>query len=200
MRNGRTSRRGRRLVSLAGIVVVVVGVFVGVAACTDLAATATPTTGATPSAAPTETQSAAPGTPEASAAETPPATVAPPAEPSASPSSSLQPSVDTLKVRRRADCLGDNGTATVGSIRLTWTASGTTGVRISIDPPSPDVAYDYGYADYPASGSAIVPFACDPPKHDANGDYHLYVVTTLHERGYAFYRYAKVYEVVPTPS
>jgi hypothetical protein len=192
MRSERTSRLGRPLVALLGIIVVVVGVV----ACTDLAATATPTTGSTPSVAPSETQSPAP---QASSTETPSATVAPAAEPSAGPSSSLPPLVETLKVRRTADCHGDNGTGTVGSIRLTWTASGTTGVRISIDPPSPDVAYDYGYADDAASGSAIVPFACDPPKHDAKGDYHLYVVTTLHERGAAYYRYAKVYEVVPTP-
>jgi hypothetical protein len=196
MHHGRSSRLGRRLVALlSGIVVVV-----GVSACTDLAATAAPTTGATTSAAPTETQSAAPATPEASAAETQLATVPPPAEPSPGPFSSLPPLVETLKVRRTADCLGDNGTGTVGSIRLTWTASGTTGVRVSIDPPSPDVAYDYGYADYAASGSAIVPFACDPPKHDAKGNYHLYVVTTLHERGAAYYRYAKVYEVAPVPT
>jgi hypothetical protein len=195
MRSVWTSLLLRRLVALLGIIVVVVSVV----ACTDRAATAAPTTGSTPSVAPSEKQSPAPETPEASSPETPSATVAPPVEPSAGPASSLPPLVETLKVRRTADCQGDNGTGTVGSIRLTWTASGTTGVRISIDPPSPDIAYDYGYADYAASGSAIVPFACDPPKHDAKGDYHLYVVTTLHERGAAYYRYAKVYEVVPTP-
>jgi hypothetical protein len=196
MRRGRSSRLGRRLVALLSSIVVVVGV----GACSGLSATAGPTTGSTPSAAPSVSQSPAPGSPETSTAATPLATVAPPAEPSPGPSSSLPPLVETLKVRRTADCLGDNGTGTVGSIKLTWTASGTTGVRISIDPPSPDVAYDYGYADAAASGSAIVPFACDPPKHDATGHYHLYVVTTLHERGTAYYRYAKVYEVAPSPS
>ena len=144
----------------------------------------------TPASSPTSAP--LPTTPEATSAATPFS--------SAGPAASVPPSVDTLKVRRTADCLGNNGTGTVGSIRLTWTASGTTGVRISIDPPSPDVAYDYGYADYPVSGSAVVPFACDPPNHDANGDYHLYVVTTLHDKGYAYYRFAKVYEVVPAAS
>jgi len=163
--------------------------------------TVTPVTSGEPPTAPAETPaetppasapaSAAPGTPAAATGE-----------PSAGPSASLTPSVDSLKVKRSADCLGNNGTSTVGYVKITWTASGTTGVRISIDPPSADTAYDFGYGDYPASGSAEVPFACDPPNHDANGDYHLYVVTTLHDKGYYFWRLAKVYQVAspsPTP-
>jgi hypothetical protein len=161
--------------------------------------TAGPSAAPTATVAPAGSPSSAPASPAATLALLPtalPATLPPGA--SLEPGASVPPSIDTFKVRRSADCLSDNGTGTVGSIRLTWTASGTTGVRISIDPPSPDVAYDYGFGDYPASGSAVVPFACDPPNHDSNGDYHLYVVTTLHDRGYAYYRYAKVYEVTPT--
>ena len=115
------------------------------------------------------------------------------------PSGSVEASVDSLKVRRTADCLTDNGTGTVGSIKLTWTASGTSGVRISIDPPSVEGAYDYGYGDYPASGSAEVPFACDPPNHNANGDYHLYVVTTIHTKGRFAWQYRRVYTTAAPP-
>jgi hypothetical protein len=139
-----------------------------------------------------------PGT-EAPTTEAPP-TEGPVTTPLGSPAPGSSPSVDSLKVKRTADCLATNGTSSVGYVTITWTASGTTGVRISIDPPSPDVAYDYGFDDYPASGSAEVPFACDPPNHDATGDYHLYVVTTLHDKGYFFYRFAKVYQVAASPA
>jgi hypothetical protein len=114
--------------------------------------------------------------------------------PPGSPAGTPKPTVESLKAPRTASCTGDNGTGTVGSIHLSWTAIGTSGVRLSIDPPSPDDAYDYPFADYPATGSADVPFACDPPNHDANGDYHLYVVTTIHDGGYYAYRYARVYQ------
>jgi hypothetical protein len=92
-----------------------------------------------------------------------------------------------------ASCTGTNGTALVGYIHVSWTATNTTGIRLSIDPPAPDTAYGDGYADYPAVGSADVPFDCDPPTSDATGPYHLYVVTTIHTTGYFSYRYMKVY-------
>ena len=113
---------------------------------------------------------------------------------SPAPSASRTPSVDSLKGPRSASCTGTNGTAPPGYIHLTWTASNTTGVRLSIDPPAPNDAYDYGYDDYPAIGSADVPFTCDPPKSDARrrlppvrGDDRS---TTS---GYFAYRYLKVY-------
>lgn len=174
-----------------------------VAACGSPGPSVIPTsTGPASSAAPGESPSVTAPPPTEATSEapaTPPATSGPPGG-SPAPSSSAAPSVDSLKVQRTADCNADNGTGTVGMVRVTWTASGTTGVRISIDPPSPDVAYGYGYADYPASGFADVPFACDPPNHDAKGDYHLYVVTTLHDKGYFFYRYARVYATTPGPT
>jgi hypothetical protein len=88
-----------------------------------------------------------------------------------------------------------NGTPTVGYIHLSWTAANTTAVRLSIDPPAPNTAYGYGYADYPwpAVTSADVPFACNPSTTDATGPYHLYVVTTAHTTGYFQYRFIKVY-------
>jgi len=113
---------------------------------------------------------------------------------SAGPGASLTPDVTSLTITHTANCAGDNGTGTIGQIQISWTAEGTTGVRVSIDPPSPAEAYANGFADYPAIGSADVPFACSPPNHDANGDYHLYVVTTIHASGYAAYRFAKVYQ------
>jgi hypothetical protein len=101
--------------------------------------------------------------------------------------------VDTLKAPRSASCTGTNGAAPAGFVHLSWTASGVEGVRLSIDPPAPNNAYDYGYDDYPAIGSADLPFTCDPPNSDAGGAYHMYVATTAHERGYFAYRYVKVY-------
>jgi hypothetical protein len=154
--------------------------------------------------APVVLPTATPGGPASSAV--PGESVAAPSEPSpteapipteaasAVPGSSVTPDVTTLTVVRTASCTSDNGTGTVGLIRLTWSAEGTTGVRVSIDPPSPAQAYAFGYADYAAVGSADVPFACSPPNHDTKGDYHLYVVTTIHASGYAAYRFAKVYQ------
>lgn len=181
------------------------------AACGDLTPTIAPVP--TSSAATLPTEAASAGTPTAEPpgptaqppgpTEVPPApTEEPPAPtPEGSPSASVPPMVDTFKVKRSASCLGANGTDQVGSIKLSWTTSGTTGVRISIDPPSPDVAYDFGFGDYGPSGSAIVPFACDPPGHDANGDYHLYVIWTLHATNKAaYYRFAKVYDITPEPT
>jgi hypothetical protein len=185
-----------------------------VAACGDAVTTAGPLSSA--SAAVTQTGPASPGLPSVAATggptaeppgptQRPPVPTTGPAEPtpegSPGPSSSAPPMVDTLKVKRTASCLGTNGSGQVGSIKLTWAASGTPGVRISIDPPSPDLAYDYGFGDYPASGSAILPFACHPPNHDGTGGYHLYVVWTLHEANRpAYYRFAKVYDITPAPT
>ena len=137
-----------------------------------------------------------PGSPSVAPATQPPLATEQPS----GPASSALPIVDWIQVAHTASCSSDNGTGTVGLLRITWSASGTTGVRISIDPPSPDVAYDYGFADYPPSGFADVPFACDPPSHDAKGAYHLYVVTTLKVGGHAFFRYARVYDATPAPT
>ena len=154
-----------------------------------------PTPGATSSAFPA---SAPPGTPSAAptaATPTQAPTIAPPPTPTGPPSSAApgSPVVDSLKGPGRASCTGTNGTGTPGYIHLEWTASNTTGVRLSIDPPAPNDAYDYGYADYAADDEADVPFTCDPPNSDANGDYHLYVLTTLHDDGRFAWRYIRVY-------
>ncbi|HXI44937.1 MAG TPA: hypothetical protein VNH13_01415 [Candidatus Acidoferrales bacterium] len=188
-------RPGGRVLALAGVALIVLGCSgTPPPATSGPGATTGPTTGTSASPA-----SAAPATEAAPTAE--PTTAEPTAEPTAAgslePGSSVLPSVDTMKIRHTADCAVDYGNGGPGLIKLSWTATGTTGVRISIDPPSPDVAYGYGYADYGAAGTAVVPFACDPPNHDANGDYHLYVVTTIHTTGYASWRFAKVYVVVP---
>jgi hypothetical protein len=152
------------------------------------ASAVTPTFG--PTLTPTEIPTEAPiATPAPTEAATPDAT--PPG--SLEPGASLTPSVDSLSGPRRASCTEANGSAPAGYIHLSWEAVGTTGVRLSIDPPAPNNAYDYGYDDYPAVGSTDVPFTCDPPTSDATGDYHLYVVTTQHEKGYFAYRYLKVY-------
>jgi hypothetical protein len=79
-------------------------------------------------------------------------------------------------------------------VHLSWTATNVSGVRLSIDPPSPAEAYAYGFFDYPAVGSADVPFTCNPPNQDPTGYYHLYVLTTLHTSGYYQDRYIKVYQ------
>lgn len=188
-----------RLRATALLTIAILGAACGGPA-TPVPSTAAPT-GAASTESPTQpSMSAEPTLPatEAPASEAP-ATPGASAEGSAAPSGSQAPSVDSMTVQRTADCASDNGTGTIGYVRITWTASGTTGVRISIDPPSPDTAYASGYGDYPASGSADVPFSCGAPNHDAKGDYHLYVVTTLHDKGYFFYRYAKVYQA-PSPS
>lgn len=153
-----------------------------------VASTGTPSAGATTEAPPSEAASPDVLPTEGASAE---ATLAPGATPT--------PNVTALKVPSRPDCNADNGTGTIGYIHISWTAEGTEGVRVSIDPPSAPEAYGFGYADYlnPVSG-ADVPFACSPPNHDANGDYHLYVVTTLHAaKGYYAWRYAKVYQKAP---
>ena len=160
---------------------------------------ASPTPGPTSSTAPASAAPSSPSAPPSAApvSEAPvseePATV-PPA-PTAPPASvgSGDPVVDTLTGPGRASCTGSNGTGTPGYIHLEWTASNTTGVRLSIDPPAPNDAYDYGYEDYPADGGADVPFTCDPPNSDANGEYHLYVATTIHDGGRFAWRFIRVY-------
>ena len=151
---------------------------------------------ATAAVVPTLSPSAAPTTeaPTEPAPSEPAPTSASATPPPASPAGTPKPTVTSLKAPRTPSCTSDNGTGIVGYIHLSWAATGTSGVRLSIDPPSPGEAYDYPYADYPATGSADVPFSCDPPNHDANGDYHLYVVTTIHDGGYYSYRYAKAYQ------
>jgi hypothetical protein len=170
-------------VAVRGLGLIAIALVVG--ACSSAPAPVvlpTPTPGATPAAAT-----------DVPAQPTPTVAAATPVD-SGGPSASATPEVTSMTVIRTADCNGDNGTGTVGLIRITWTAAGTDGVRISIDPPSPDMAYGYGFADYAATGTADVPFACDPPTTDAKGAYHLYVVTTLHAKGYYAWRYAKVYQ------
>ena len=161
---------------------------------------ASPTPGSTASVAPASVAPASPSAPPTAAPTIPPTivpppTLVPPPTPTAPPSSATpgDPVVDTLKGPGRASCTDDNGTGTPGYIHLEWTASNTTGVRISIDPPAPNVAYDYGYEDYPADAGANVPFTCDPPNSDANGEYHLYVATTIHDGGRFAWRFIKVY-------
>jgi hypothetical protein len=119
---------------------------------------------------------------------------------SIAPSGTAKPTVTSITATRRASCTSENGTATTGYIKLSWTATDTTGVRVSIDPPAPNLAYDYGYADYPPVGSAEIPFACNPPNHDASGYYHLYVVTTSHTTGYFSYRFMKIYDTAAPPT
>jgi hypothetical protein len=150
-------------------------------------------------AEPTEAKPTEPGATGAPPTVAPPTTQPGQPSPGASaPVASPGLSLDSMTIPHSARCDSDNGTGTVGMIRISWSATGTTGVRISIDPPSPDVAYDYPFADYPATGSTDLPFACGPSTSDANGAYHLYVVTTLKVAGHASYRYAKVYDVTPS--
>ncbi|MEO8272734.1 MAG: zinc ribbon domain-containing protein [Chloroflexota bacterium] len=158
--------------------------------------TASPSPAATPSTAPTAASTPAATTaplPSDAPIDTAVPTLAPSAAGSPAPEASGTPVVDSLKGPRSASCTADNGTGTVGYVHLTWTASNTTGVRLSIDPPAPNTAYDYGYDDYAASGSADVPFTCDPPNSDSVGAYHLYVATTAHDGGYFAWRTVKVY-------
>jgi hypothetical protein len=121
--------------------------------------------------------------------------VTPASGPSLAPGATPKPTLTSFSGPHTASCTAPNGVAPAGYIHITWTASDTTGVRISIDPPDVKTAYSYGYADYPwpAVSSADVPFACNPPNSDATGPYHLYVVTTAHTTGYYQYRYFKVY-------
>lgn len=150
-----------------------------------------------PSALPTTALTPAPTEAPLPPTEAPVATDATTPEPAPTgtlaPGESGTPVVDSLTGPRSASCNEENGTGTVGFIRLKWTASNTTGVRLSIDPPAANKAYDYGYDDYEAIGSADVPFTCDPPKSDSGGAYHLYVATTVHDGGYFAWRLIKVY-------
>lgn len=183
---------------LIGLVIAGVLVAIGIAGLVllggspapSLQPTATPTITIAPTTLPTTA-------PTAGETTAPVETVAPtPAETAAAslgPAASGTPVVDSLTGTRTASCTATNGTALPGYVKLTWTASNTTCVRLSIDPPAPNNAYDYGYDDYPANGSAEVPFTCDPPNTDDRGAYHLYVVTTAHDGGYFAYRYIKVY-------
>lgn len=201
------------LVVILGIVIVML---LGSDTSGLASATSTPTippAGATPTGAPSEVagaaQSAAPSavpseapTPQVTPAHTPQPTPAITQAPGASgsPAASTKPTLVSITIPHKADCNADNGTGALGQITIAWSTTGATGVRISIDPPTPAGAYDDGYQDYAAPlTSATVPFACDPPLHDSGGSYHLYVVTTLHTTGYYQYRYQKVYQS-PAPS
>jgi hypothetical protein len=169
-----------------------------------VAATSAPAATAPASAAATPEITAAPTaepTPAPTAASTPAPTAVPGSSASPAPSGSTKPTLVSISLPHKADCNGDNGTGQIGMITVAWTATGATGVRISIDPPTAAGAYDYGYQDYLAPlTSAKVPFACDATLHDSGGYYHLYVVTTLHTTGYYQYRYQKVYQSpAPTP-
>jgi hypothetical protein len=126
-------------------------------------------------------------------AQTPDGTAGESASPGGSPAPSTKPTVTALTIQRSADCTKDYGYGSPGFIRISWTSTGTTGVRISIDPPDVKTAYGYGYKDEPSSGSDWVPFACD-------ATFHQYVVTTLHTTGYYSYRYAKVSSIAPASS
>jgi len=157
---------------------------------------AEPTDGTPTEAPPTQ----APPT-EVPPTEAPPTEVPPTEVPGSSgpASSSGAPSIDSMTIPHTASCTSDNGTGTTGMIRISWVASGTTGVRLSIDPAAPESSYDAPFADYGLNGSADVPFSCGPSASDAKGAYHLYVLWTLKVAGHAFYRYAKVYDVTPAP-
>lgn len=165
--------------------------------------TSTASAAAVASAAPTPAPTGAP-TPEITPEITAQVTSAPAAggTPAAggSPAASTKPTLESITLLHKADCAHDYGYGSAGFIQIQWSSSGTTGVRISIDPPSPTTAYEAGYRDEPtASGSDWVPFACDSTFGDSGGSYHLYVVTTLHTTGYYQYRYQKVYEL-PQPT
>ncbi|MBI3750177.1 MAG: hypothetical protein HY263_00760 [Chloroflexi bacterium] len=198
---------GRRTTSkLCGRFLAVTAAALLAIGCTTGPVTAPPAT-STATGQPTELASSGLVPSEATPTEAPPTEVppteaspteAPSAEATLAPGATPTPNVTSLKVPSRPDCNADNGTGTMGYIHISWTAEGTAGVRVSIDPPSAAEAYGYGYADYPEPvGGADVPFACSPPNHDANGDYHLYVVTTLQDKGYYAWRYAKVYQKAP---
>jgi hypothetical protein len=168
------------------------------------AATSTPTPPATATLVPTEasTPKVTPGptpspTPEITPAVTPAATpeatpgITPSASGSPLPSGSFKPTLLSFTAPVSADCHRDYGYGSPGYIRISWESIGTTGVRISIDPPAADgTAYHYGYKDEPPSGSDWVPFTCGPASH-------LYVVTTLHTTGYYQWRYHRVTQLPP---
>lgn len=175
-----------------GIALILVVLGIGAVALLGGSPAASPSPTIGPTASPVAT--AAP-TPAATVAPTP--TVAPTTAPTPTPAATSagtgKPVVDSFSGPRSASCTGTNGTSTTGYIKLKWSASNTTGVRLSIDPPAANDAYDYGYDDYPAQGEAEVPFTCDPPNSDSGGSYHLYVATTLHDGGRWAYRFIKVY-------
>lgn len=185
----------RPIVIGGGIALVVIALIIGAVLFLGGAPAASPSPPApsasvSPTAAATAVPTAEPTEgPVATTAATPEETL--PGTPG--PSASGDPIVDSLKGPRSASCTADNGTGTPGYVHLTWTASNTTGVRLSIDPPTPNTAYDYGYDDYPATGSADLPFTCDPPSSDSGGAYHEYVATTVHEGGRYAWRFIKVY-------
>jgi hypothetical protein len=193
------------LLTLVVVLAIVIFMLLGNGNSGLASATATPTVppaGATPTAATTESAGPTP-TPAATQAAGPTPTTAPTPEvtpastPIASgspaPSGSTKPTLVSITIPHSADCNTDYGNG-VGQIKISWSISGATGVRISIDPPSPATAYASGFADYASNTtSAWVPFACGSTSH-------LYVVTTLHTTGYYQYRYAKVIQVpAPTP-
>ena len=142
-------------------------------------------------AAPTPEITPAP-TPAPTAAPTPAVTPAPGTTGSPAPSGSVKPTIVSMTIQHTADCHKDYGYGSAGFIKISWVSMGTTGVRISVDPPDAATAYGYGYKDEPSSGTDWVPFTCGPTSH-------LYVVTTLHTTGYYQYRYAKVTQS-PLPS
>lgn len=139
-------------------------------------ATATPAE-ATATPAPTGNHTPAPtahatGTPKPTAGSTPVATP--------------KPAITAFSAPGTASCAA-------GTVHLSWNATNTTGVILSIDPGQPySNAWTKGFDTYPAVGSADVPFACPPP----DGPYHVYVITTIHSSGsYYTYRYVTVYSV-----
>ena len=180
-----------------GIALVILAILGGLLLVLGGGPAASPSPAPTASTAPTTavlaTATPAPTVPPVTAAPTPTTTPAKTPSPTPTKAPSTSPKVDSFSAPHSASCTGLNGTSTPGFIHLSWSASNTTGVRLSIDPPSPSNAYNYGYLDYPAMGSDDVPFSCDAPLSDANGSYHLYVVTTIHTTGHYAYRYLKVY-------
>jgi hypothetical protein len=150
-----------------------------------------PTASGLPTAAPTPTAGLT--APPVTAAPTPTTAPVTTTAPTATTPPGTTPKVDSFSAPHTASCTATNGTSTPGFIHVSWAASNATGIRLSIDPPSPSNSYNNGYLDYPAVGSDDVPFTCNPPASDANGAYHLYVVTTLHTTGHYAYRYLKVY-------
>jgi len=188
-------------VLLTLIVILLIGIFLVLNGQSgNVSPTASPSVAATASTEPSPAVEVTPQptvgvTPEPTAEVTVPPTSTPTPAPSLAPGQTPRPTLTGFSGPHTASCTAPNGVAPAGYVHLTWTASDTTGVRISIDPPAPNTAYAYPYADYawPAVTSADVPFACNPPNTDAAGAYHLYVITTEHTTGYFQYRYIKVY-------
>lgn len=185
----------RPIVIGGAIALVVIALVIGAIVLLSGSPAASPSPSPAPSAAPTTAPTAGPtAAPTQAPIATPATTPEETAPGTPGPSPSGDPLVDSFKGPRSASCTSDNGTGTPGYIHLTWTASNTTGVRLSIDPPSPNTAYDFGYDDYAATGSADLPFTCDPPSSDSGGAYHVYVATTAHDANRHFaWRFIKVY-------